>query len=510
MNIADLFRRQAAARPLAEAFRCRGERFTWADVDRRSDALASTLAASLDAGDRLAIIARNCHRYWEVHAACAKAGVVAVPINHRLTYEEISAILGDVGARALVLDRRVPIDGQPGTSALAAMVPGDALLAFGDDGGPTSYEDAATRPVTECVDRRHPVNVIGFTSGTTGRARGAILSQRTATMSALWFANLFQLSPSSTFLACMPAYVYRGQAGGMAAVVVGATIVPLLFEAGAVLDAIEGHRVTHAIFAPAMVDRLLAHPDLDARDLSSLEGVWIGGAPSSPETVRRLSTHVRAELGSVYGMTEATGIASTRWTLGGAGDDDQDLSSVGRPGPLLDVRLVDGNGADVPTGDVGELIVSGDSMMDGYWGEPPGVAFDADGWYHTGDLARRDGEGRLFLVDRRADVIVSGGLNVYAAEVERVLATHPDIAACAVVSAPDRRWGETVCAVVVPAAGAALTLADVQRHCAPRLARYKHPRRLAVVDELPANTMGKIDKRRLRDQQWAGHARPIG
>ena len=307
----------------------------------------------------------------------------------------------------------------------------------------------------------------------------------------------------------MPAYVYRGQAGGMAPVVAGATIVPLLFEAGAVLDAIEEHRVTHAIFTPAMVDRLLAHPDLDDRDLSSLEGVSIGGAPSSPEAVRRFATHVRAHLGSVYGMTEATGIASMRWTLGGAGDD-QDLLSVGRPGPLLDVRLVDGNGADVRTGEVGELIVSGDSMMDGYWGEPPGAAFDAGGWYHTGDLARRDSEGRLFLVDRRADVIVSGGLNVYAAEVERVLATHPAIAACAVVSAPDGQWGETVCAIVVPAAGAALTLADVQRHSAPRLARYKHPRRLAVVEELPANTMGKIDKRRLRDQQWAGHARPIG
>ena len=156
MNVADLFRRQAAARPSAEAFRCRGERFTWADVDRRSDALAAKLAASLEAGDRLAIVARNCHRYWEVHAACAKAGVVAVPINHRLTYEEISAILRDVGARALVLNGHVPIDG-PGAGALAAKVPGDAFLAFGDDSAQTSYEDAAARPVTECVDRRHPV-----------------------------------------------------------------------------------------------------------------------------------------------------------------------------------------------------------------------------------------------------------------------------------------------------------------------------------------------------------------
>ena len=282
MNIADLFRRQAAARPSAEAFRCRGERFTWADVDRRSDALAVDPR-------RLARRRRPAgHRRPQLPPLLGgpcrlrqgrRGGRPDQPPPHRTRRSRRSSTMSE-------LERWCSIGACRSTGPERApsppSVPGDAFLAFGDDGAQTSYEDAATRPVTECVDRRHPVNVIGFTSGTTGRARGAILSQRTATMSALWFANLFQLSPSSTFLACMPAYVYRGQAGGMAPVVAGATIVPLLFEAGAVLDAIEEHRVTHAIFAPAMVDRLLAHPDLDDRDLSSLEGVWIGGAPSSP------------------------------------------------------------------------------------------------------------------------------------------------------------------------------------------------------------------------------------
>ena len=280
------------------------------------------------------------------------------------------------------------------------------------------------------------MNVIGFTSGTTGHARGAILSQRTATLSAMWFATLFRLSPSSTFLACMPAYVYRGQAGGMAAVVAGATTVPLVFDAGAVLDAIETYCVTHVILAPAMVDRLLAHPTLADRDLTSLESVWIGGTPSSPAAVRQLAEHVAADLGSVYGMTEATGIASMRWTIGRSVDEDDD-DRTWPPSAGPDRCSTSGWSATTGSISVPARSARSPSEVTRRWtaigASPSGSAFDDDGWYHTGDLARRDEEGRLFLVNRRADVIVSGGLNVYAAEVEGVLASHPAVAACAVV-----------------------------------------------------------------------------
>ena len=510
MNVADLFRRQAASRPTVEAFHCGDLSLTWSEIDRRTDALAVAFIERFDVGDRVAILAKNCHRYAETHAACSKAGLVAVPINHRLTATEVAQILNDVDARGMVLDARL-IGASAKDLSYVERFPPASLIVFGGP-GPLGVEyetlTAATPPARP--DRRHDVNVIGFTSGTTGRARGAILTQHVATISGFWFANLFGLSETSTFLACMPAYVYRGQASMLAPVIAGARTVPLAFDAGAVLAAIEQLGVTHVILAPAMVDRILAHPELTSRDLSSLEGVWIGGAPTSPSVVLELAKHVHADLGSVYGMTEATGIASMRWNLDEAADEvARNLTSVGRPGALVDVRLVGDEGKDAAVGEVGEVTVRGDSVMRGYWGEEPGASF-TDGWYATGDMARRDVDGQLFLVDRRADIIVSGGLNVYAAEVEQVVGGHPAVAACAIVSAPDPNWGETVVSVVVLREGAALTVDELHEYCVSRLARFKHPRRLVIVDEMPANAMGKIDKKLLREQFWAGHQRAIG
>ena len=505
MNIADLFRRQAAARPGGEAFRCGDDVLTWSEIDTRTDAVGAHLSDSLAIGARVCIVGLNCHRYWEMHVACAKAGLVSVPINHRLTSEEISHILADVGVAAIALDSRVPA-----AADAAKQFPGVLQIDLtGDAVGGRAYETIASQVVAQKPDRRHDINAVGFTSGTTGRARGAILSQHTATSSALWFCSLFGLSTRSTFLACMPAYVYRGQGAAMAPAILGSRTVPLIFDAAAVLEAIEKHRVTHVILAPPMVDRLLGHPELASRDLSSLESIWIGGAPSSPEAVRRLFERVGCDIGSTYGMTEATGIASTRWSLGTGSDEDRDLLSVGRPGQLLDVRLLGSEGQVVRPGEIGEVVVRGDSMMLGYWGSPPEACF-TEGWFHTGDMATQEPDGRMFLVDRRADVIVSGGLNVYANEVELAINSHPAVMSCAVVSAPDDDWGETVVAVVVIGEGESLSPEEMSEHCRPLLARYKHPRRLVVVDELPTNALGKTDKKALREPFWAGRERRIG
>lgn len=506
MNVADLFRRQASSRPLGEALRCGDLALTWSQVDRRTDALATALIDRFETGERIALLAINCHRYAESHAACSKAGLITVPINHRLTPVEVTQILDDVDARGIIFDARLADD-------LAVVLDrfGDRAIVFGRAiDGACDYETLASGSVATPPDRRHDINVVGFTSGTTGRARGAILTQHIATTSGFWFAHLLGLDARSSFLACMPAYVYRGQASMLAPVISGARTIALPFDAGAVLAAIAKHRVTHVIFAPAMVDRLLAHPDMATRDLSSLQSIWIGGAPTSPAVVQQLGEQVHADIGSVYGMTEATGIASMRWNLDESDDEvARNLASVGRTGALLDVRLVRDDGSDAGDDEVGEVTVHGDSLMQGYWGVPPDETF-VDGWYPTGDMATRDATGRLFLIDRRADIIVSGGLNVYAAEVEQLVGEHPAVMSCAIVSAPDPTWGETVVAVVVVRPGAALTLAELDQHCNARLARFKHPRRLVIIDELPANAMGKVNKKLLREQLWAGRANSIG
>jgi acyl-CoA synthetase (AMP-forming)/AMP-acid ligase II len=506
MNISDLFRRQAAARPAMTAYICGGKALTWREVDARSDGLAAAFVERLIAGDRVAILALNCHRYWETHAACAKAGVIAVPINHRLTEGEISYILNHVGAAALVVDDRVP-----SAEAIAQRFIELFTISFmGSLAESTAYEDLAIGEDRQKPDRPYPVNAIGFTSGTTGRPRGAILTQHTATTSALWFASNLGLGPESTFLACMPAYVNRGQAASMAPVVVGATTIPMIFNATSVLDAIEIHRVTHVILAPPMVDRLLTHPGSRHRDFSSLESVWLGGAPSAPVMIERLHDLVNCEIGSTYGMTEATGIASIRWSLEGSAEETlRELSSVGRTGPLLDVRLIGKDGNEVAAGTVGEITVRGDSLMEGYWAVSSEECF-VNGWYPTGDMATRDWDGRLYLVDRRVDVIVSGGLNVYASEVEQALGTHPGVEQCAVVSGPDDQWGETVVAAVVVRTGHEVTVEALSAHCAPLLAGYKHPKRLVLLEELPSNAMGKIDRRAVREAVWSGQDRRIG
>lgn len=507
VNIADLVSRHATARPNDTSFICGERSFTWRHIDERTDTLAAWLAERLPPGERVALIAGSCHRYWEVHYACAKAGLPVVPVNHRLTPAEMVSILDDVGAGGLVTDLAVS---RLDVGSLAADGRLGVLVTIGREHPAATPYDAIIeegRPAPS-LDRRHEINVVGYTSGTTGRTKGAVIGHHCSVMSAMWFAALYGLRPDDVFLACMPAYVYRGGGGGFASAVVGATTLPLGFDATAVLGAIERYRVTHAILAPAMVDRLIAHPDLRERDLSSLRGLWIGGAPSRPSSLSALAEVVGDILGSVYGMTEATGIASMRWSVADDDTSRRRLTSVGRPAPIVDLRLVGSDGAPVDVGEPGEIVVRGDSVMDGYWGEGVGGGLD-DGWFATGDVAVRDTDGYLYLVDRRSDVVNSGGLNVYSVEVERVLAEHPSIEDCSVVGAPDATWGETVCAFVVGRGDARVSLDDVENFCAGRLARFKIPRVVIQVDELPRNAMGKIDKKALRARLWGGEERQI-
>ena len=254
-----------------------------------------------------------------------------------------------------------------------------------------------------------------------------------------------------------------------------------------------------------MVERILASPRATGGALDSLREVWVGGAPSNPESIAALQRLTGATVGSVYGATEAAAVASMRWPA----DPEHGhlLRSIGRPAPLNDVRLAAASGREAQPGEPGEIRVRGSSVMSGYWPDADGDGL-VDGWYCTGDIAVRDDEGYLFVVDRRADVINSGGLNVYSVEVERVLLAHPDVAECAVVSSPDDSMGEAVTALVVPAAGP-VDFGELERHCREALAGYKCPRQWVLSAGLPRNALGKIDKKAIRDERWAGREASI-
>jgi acyl-CoA synthetase (AMP-forming)/AMP-acid ligase II len=314
-------------------------------------------------------------------------------------------------------------------------------------------------------------------------------------------ANRFR--SDDVVLTCMPPYVLRGQSAGLSPALAGAHVIMADFAASDVVDNIEQRRVTQLQLAPAMITLLLREPDLDRRDLRSIRAIWTGGAPVHPSELQRLGAVFGDVLGSTFGMTEATGVAGMRYRLSGDPADVGRLESIGRPLPLLDVEVRRPDGSVTADDEVGEIAVRGDTVMTGYWNAPEATAAVLrDGWYHTGDMARRDRDGYLYLIDRRADVIISGGLNVYSLEVEQVINRMPGVVESAVVGIPHELWGEAVAAFVVCEPGTELSEAAVIARCRAELAHFKAPRSVRFPLELPRNAMGKLDKRAIRAPYW--------
>jgi len=507
MHLAQVVRRQAVARPRDPSYSCAKADLTWRQTDERSSRLAAALhARGLRHGDRVAILAQACHRYWEVHFGCAKAGLVVVPLNHRLQPAEVEHILRDVAATAVVVDARL-------ASTVASA---DVPLRFGfgpGHGQPLDYEQALAgcEPVPPRAGLGdNDLNVIAYTSGTTGVAKGAMLTHRGAVLSAYGYGMANRFRGDDVVLSCMPPYVWRGQSAGLSPALAGAHVVMADFVASEVVRIIEQRRITQLQLAPAMITLLPREPDLACRDLCSVRAIWTGGAPIRPAELQRLGAVFGDVLGSTFGMTEATGVAGMRYRLSGDPADLRRLASVGRPLPLLDVEVRRADGSVTADDEVGEIVVRGDTVMAGYWNAPEATAAVLrEGWYHTGDMARRDSDGYLYLVDRRVDVIVSGGLNVYSLEVEQVINRMPGVAESAVIGVPHELWGEAVAAFVVREPGAAVDEAAVIARCRAELAHFKAPQSVRFPAELPRNAMGKLDKRAIRAPYWSGTGRRI-
>lgn len=496
MNLGSFLTTIAARYPQHSALRCGDWHIDYATLNRRVDALAAGLVArGLRSGDRVVLWLRNCPEFIEAFFACWKLGVVAVPVNARLRPADVAYHAADSGAAALIHDAefaeaagQVDVGLRIGTGS-SGEVSYDALL--------TEHTGAAdqTRPVAEDAPAW-----LFYTSGTTGRPKGAMLTHANLTFVAVsWCADLHWLQPEDVVLCCAPLSHGAGF-HALAAVARGAENVVLRHaDPATILQTITRHRVTATWLVPTQIRLLLDCPELDRADLSSLASVIYGGAPMYGADLSEAIERIGEVFCQLYGQGESpmTITYLRREEHRRDRPDLEVLTSAGVARTGMEVRIADPeDDRIVGIGEVGEIQVRGPAVMAGYWQRPEATAQTLrGGWLHTGDLGRMDERGYVYVLDRLKDMIISGGSNVYAREVEDVLLRHPRVSEAAVFGCPDRVWGEAVTAVVV---GNALDPDELRAFCREHLADYMRPKRLHIADDIPKNAYGKVLKRELR------------
>jgi acyl-CoA synthetase (AMP-forming)/AMP-acid ligase II len=484
-----------------------GERhWTFAEYTDQVARLAAALQArGVAGGDRIALLAPNNDRLVIVLMACWWLGAVPCPMNTRWSLPELRFALADCGATLLVADS--PFEPQ---AAELAQVTRVALCAEIAD------EAARLDQIDDTRTGGDALAAILYTGGTTGRSKGVMLSHLNFWSASMTRGAELNNPPDSVSLLVAPLFHVAGLGRLVGQSIVGGTCVTMpQFRADAVLAAIERHRITDTIVVPTMLQALLDAPGFDATKLQSLNRIAFGAAPMPPDLLdRALDAWPEAEFFQAYGLTETAGAVCINLPTNHRREAREQglLRSVGRAGLGAEIRVVDEQGRDVPRGEVGEIIVRGPMVTRGYWNLPEASAqalqkAPNEGWFHTGDGGRMAEDGHLFIADRLKDMVITGGENVYPAEVEAVLRGHPAVSEAAVIGLPDARWGETVHAVVVLKPGVDVDPAAVpetlQAWCRTQLAGYKCPRSFSVRQDMPLSAAGKVLKTALRTEQAA-------
>jgi acyl-CoA synthetase (AMP-forming)/AMP-acid ligase II len=480
-----------------------GRRLDFAALEARSLGLARGLAARGRPGDHVAILAANCPEYVECYYGVPTARQRLVFLNYRLAAPEIARILEDSEAKVLIHTAEFTALAD---AALAEL--GEPLRRYVVGGGEhASYEELVEAPGPAPFageDAEHDVAWLIYTSGTTGMPKGAMLTHRNLLFAVLNAQAAFASEvPEPRYLFPFPMCHIAGYAILTQHLRGVPVVLQRQFDPEGWLRAVAEHRITASSLAPTMISLILEHPAVDAWDTSSLDSVGYGASSIPVEVLRRAMDRFGNVFAQGFGMTELAGNVAflDRATHARAlAGEPQLLAAAGRPGPLASVRVVDDAMRDCPPGTPGEIVVKGDQVLSGYWRRPDAEAEAfQDGWFHTGDVGRFDEEGFLYVVDRKKDMIVSGGENVYPREVEDALYAHAGVREAAVFGTPDPHWGEVVTAAIVPRDGAALDAAAVEAHVRGRLAGYKVPRRIRFVESIPKNVSGKVLKRTLRE-----------
>lgn len=500
LGLGRMIGQRARLSPRRKALTFEGTTWTYEELLDRSDRFATVLAGGgVGVGDRVAYLGLNHPNFFVTMFATIRLGAVFVPLNFRLTGPELRFIIDDAGARTIVVDdqHRAVID------AIRDDLPCDVHLSSESAAvGWPAMDDAlaAADPLGEPVRvAAGDVAVIMYTSGTTGRPKGAMLTHGNIAWNNVNALHAIDMGSDEVGLVVAPLF----HIGGLNVTTLlvwqkgGEVVLHRAFDPAAAIRAIEDHGVTNMFGVPAMFLFMSQVPGFESADFSSVRVFVVGGAPC-PEPLTRAYLAKGAPFAQGYGLTETSPMASFLLPP----DALDKVGSAGQVPLYTEVRCVDEQNRPVPAGERGEICIKGPNVMAGYWNRPDATAevIDDDGWFHSGDVGYFDDDGFLYVVDRVKDMVISGGENVYPAEVESVLAGHENIADVAVIGLPDDRWGEAVTAVVVAAGEETLTLEAVRDFAGEQLARFKLPSRLHVVDELPRNPAGKILKFELRDR----------
>jgi fatty-acyl-CoA synthase len=501
--------------PKQTAVVCGENRVTYAQFAGRVARLAGALRGmGVNPGDRVAFLSLNCHRLLEAYYGAPEAGAVFLPLNVRLSQHELAFILRDSGAKALFLQK----DFLPAVESFRESVPGieNFILLDGPPQGkwlsPQNYEEllAAAAPYRSDVMRvdENSLAELFYTSGTSADPKGVMLTHRNVYLHALSVGLAFNTGQQSVELHTIPLFHANGWGVAHSLTFLGGTHVMIQrFDTAEVFRLIEKERVNACSLVPTMATALVNCPERPKYNLSSLQRVVIGGAASSPTLVREVEEKLKCTCFSGYGLTETSPMLSISPMKRGIQWDESSRHAgqamTGYAAPGMELRVVDANDQDVPRDGaaIGEIIARSDGVMQGYWQQPEATAEALrGGWFHTGDMATWREDGYLLIVDRKKDIIVSGGENISSLEVEKALVAHPGVYEVAVIPVPDPKWGEIPKALIVLKPGAEATAEELIEFCRSRISHYKAPRSVEFVSSLPKTGTGKILKKDLRKQ----------
>jgi len=514
MNTTEFLNISTAICPERTAIVFEGKRFTFSQLNERVNRLANALSnLGVKKGDRVALLQVNCNQCVETYFAVAKLGAIYVPLNFRAKGDELTYMLNSSESGTVFIgDRYIDLVNSMRPNLISVQ---HFISIESKHDGMLYYEDLissspADEVITEIDD--NDTTILMYTAGTTGFPKGVMLSHNSFSVYVL--ENVTPADPEleERNILTVPLYHVAGIQAMMAAVYGGRTLVmQRQFEAKEWMELVEKEKANRAMMVPTMLKQLIDHPDFSKHDLSSLRVITYGAAPMPLEVIKKaLGVFPGVSFINAFGQTETastiTMLSPEDHIIEGSEEEREKklkrLSSIGKPMPDVEMRIVDEENRELPPGEVGEIVARGPRVMTGYWrdDEKTQKTIDKDGWVHTGDMGYMDEDGYFYLAGRATDMIIRGGENISPEEVEAVLQSHPKIEEAAVIGVPDEEWGEQPRAIVVLKEGETATAEEIMEYCRERMASFKRPRSVVFVNELPRNPMGKVLKRVLREQ----------